>query len=276
MVQRAPGDPRVAAALTRVPDLPRWIDTRGMLLSGRAVVFQPAQPTAGFVAAVPDAALAAVVGTPDRAVIEEVVESLAGDVNVLAQMEDADHVASALPGWRRQRALIHVQADHPARPAHADDGEAGRGVRIFSREMAPGFDHVPDRLRRELLDALNGRTIARFVPGIVPPMPATAGARDRADGGRVGRRPAGGVLLSGLADREPLGRVDRNAARLQGPRSGHERRAHDDRAHADAWTGAGVGRPRIEHAVTPARGPTRLPRNRRHCSLQRGSFPVHA
>ena len=43
MVERTPGDGSlVDVALTRAPDLPRWIDTRGMLLSGRAEVFAPA------------------------------------------------------------------------------------------------------------------------------------------------------------------------------------------------------------------------------------------
>ncbi len=37
MVERTPaGSSPIGVALTRVPDLPRWIDTRGMLLSGRA------------------------------------------------------------------------------------------------------------------------------------------------------------------------------------------------------------------------------------------------
>jgi hypothetical protein len=33
--------PHEAAALARVPDLPQWIDTRGMLLTGRALVTFP-------------------------------------------------------------------------------------------------------------------------------------------------------------------------------------------------------------------------------------------
>ena len=48
MVERTPGDGSlVDFALTRAPDLPRWVDTRGMLLSGRAEVFAPAGATRG-------------------------------------------------------------------------------------------------------------------------------------------------------------------------------------------------------------------------------------
>ena len=165
MVQRTPGGLFLTAlALSRVPDLPRWIDTRGMLLSGRSVVAGPygaADPA--MVVAVPDAALASIVGRPPVESLRDAISSLAGDVNVLSQMEDADYVADGLAGWRRHRAIIHVL------PAGAPwERDTDRGARIFSRQTAPRLDHVPERLRRELLDALNGRTISRFVPGDLP------------------------------------------------------------------------------------------------------------
>jgi len=154
----------VCLALTQVPDLPRWIDTRGMLLSGRAVVSAPhGLDGAGMIATVPDSALASIVGRPPADTIMQVVAAMAGDVNVLSQMEDADYAARALAGWRRQRAIIHVLPERAAWEQEADPS-----VRIFTRETAPAFDHVPERLRRELLDALNGRTVSRFVPGELP------------------------------------------------------------------------------------------------------------
>lgn len=172
MVQRTPGSGSlVSLALSRVPDLPRWVDTRGMLLSGRSVVVAPSGTgDADMIAAVPDAALVSVVGRPPLDAVRKAVSSLAGDVNVLSQMEDADYVAAALAGWRRQRAIIHVL---PAAPPWARDID--RSARIFSRETAPRFDHVPEHLRRELLDALNGRTVSRFVPGHLPPSTAVVG-----------------------------------------------------------------------------------------------------
>jgi GNAT superfamily N-acetyltransferase len=165
MVRRTPGIARhVTLALIRVPDLPQWIDTRGMLLSGRSVVFAPRDAEGGdLVAVVPDAALASVVGRPAPGLLRHAVGSLAGDVNVLSQMEEADYVASALAGWTRQRAIIHVLP-----PGAPWEHETDRDARIFTRGTAPGFDHVPEHLRRELMDALNGRTVSRFVPGHVP------------------------------------------------------------------------------------------------------------
>jgi GNAT superfamily N-acetyltransferase len=168
MVEPTPADSGLNAfALTRVPDLPRWIDTRGMLLSGRAAVYAPSAsggPIPGLIVVVPDSALAAVVGRPSEETIGEVIATLSGDVNVLAQMEDADHVGRALTGWRRQRAIVHILPEPLPWEAHADPN-----ARVFTLASAPRFDHLPEPLRRELLDALRGRTVSRFVPGALPP-----------------------------------------------------------------------------------------------------------
>ena len=167
MVQEPSADPAgLTEVLTRVPDLPRWIDTRGMLLSGRGVVSAgPGNDIAGgFVVVVPDSALASVVGRPPAAVIRDSIGSLSGDVNLLTQMEDADFVAEALKGWRRRAAIIHVLPD--VMPWEQDEDPH---TRVFTRGTAPRFDHVPETLRRELMDALAGRTVSRFVPGRLPP-----------------------------------------------------------------------------------------------------------
>ena len=156
----------IAVALTRVPDLPRWIDTRGMLLSGRADVYTYAADSslAGLIVVVRDAALLSIAGRPPETKITEVIATLSGDVNVLAQMEDADYVGHTLPGWRRQRAIVHTLPQVP--DAGTDDDSQAR---VFTIDSAPRFDHVPESLRRELLDALRGRTVSRFVPGALPP-----------------------------------------------------------------------------------------------------------
>jgi len=167
MVGPAPGDPSlIALALTRVPDLPRWIDARGMLLSGRAMV--SAAPRAdlthdGFVIAVRDSALAAVVGQPSSELVTETLGALAGDINVLAQMEDVKRVGLALPAWRRRIAILHVLPGVMSWEARAEPQS-----RVFTRENAPRLEHVPAALKRELDDALAGRTVSRFVPGTVP------------------------------------------------------------------------------------------------------------
>ncbi|HEY7057128.1 MAG TPA: GNAT family N-acetyltransferase [Vicinamibacterales bacterium] len=153
-------------ALERVPDDPWRVDTRGMLLSGRAEVAFADQPEAaadGFVVSIPDAALVSIVGQPPRALILNVVRALDGLVNVLCQPADARHTARALAGWQRTIAILHTLPDRPLWE-EAADGDA----RIFTARDAPNLGHVPQPLRDELTNALRGRPTARFVASALP------------------------------------------------------------------------------------------------------------
>lgn len=167
----------IDVALERVPDEPAWVDTRGMLLSGRAQVAFAPQPEAaadGFVVWVPDAALMSIVGRPPGALILEIAGSLDGDVNALCQFADAAHVGAALSQWQRTVAVLHTLRSR----AEWEDG-AEHDTRIFFAHNAPPLGHLPAPLRYELENALSGRTIARFVPGelpnrdVPPPLEAT-------------------------------------------------------------------------------------------------------
>ena len=151
----------IRAALARVPDEPVWVDTRGMLLTGRASasVFDT-----GLVISLASRALVSVVGTPPPAAIQSAVAALAGDVNVLCPLAAAPHVRAALAGWHEQQARLH------ALPGPMDwEREPDRAV-IFEEGRAPDLAHVDDPLRSELEDALQGRPAARFVPGALPPV----------------------------------------------------------------------------------------------------------
>lgn len=155
------------AALARVPDVPAWVDTRGMLLTGRAFVsFAPGANlhTDGFVVELASRALVSVVGRPPAPLIAERVGCLVGDVNVLCAVEAADAVENALPGWQRHAALIHAL---PSRQPW--ELETDPGVTVFTRAGAPPLSHVPEPLRTELVETLEGHPAARFVPGALPP-----------------------------------------------------------------------------------------------------------
>jgi hypothetical protein len=153
-------------ALERVPDDPWRVDTRGMLLSGRADVMFPAEPESaadGFVVSVRDAALVSIVGRPPRSLIQDVIESLEGDLNVLCQPRDAAYAAGSLRGWQRSTAVLLTLSGQPDWAGGID-----LDTRVFSAHNAPDLRHVPGGLRDELQNALRGRTVARFVPGELP------------------------------------------------------------------------------------------------------------
>lgn len=150
----------IAAALERVPDDPWRVDTRGMLLSGRAQVRFASTPESvadGFLVCLP--ALVSIVGRPPRALIRETLDDLDGDVHVLCEPMDAAYVAAALSGWIRTTAILHALR---SRPSWADGFEPD--ARLFHADNVPSLAHVPPTLRRELMDALRGRTTSRLAP----------------------------------------------------------------------------------------------------------------
>lgn len=158
--------PADRAALDRVPDRPQWVDTRGMLLTGRAIVSftEPARFHGdGFVVELASRALLSAIDRPSPSLIAQRARPMEGDVNVLVAPEDAAPVAAALPEWVSRRVRLHA-LPHP----QAWESEPDEDVIIATREQAPSLEHVPEGLRHEIIEALEGHPPARFVPGTLP------------------------------------------------------------------------------------------------------------
>jgi len=159
-----PGSPE-AAALTRVPDLAGWVDTRGMLLSGFARVSfsEPADyKRDGFVVILPPRALVSAVGRPPAAFLHHIASTLA-HADVLCPIEDATDTERALPGWRRSCAILHTLPG-----VMPWEGDSDADTRIFGNEDAPPLAHLPTDLHREIVEALRGMPLARFGDKIAP------------------------------------------------------------------------------------------------------------
>ena len=97
-----------------LPDEPRWLETRAMLLSGHAQVTGGDSVATGFVVRVVHGALSviAVVGQPSRDAIAEAVADVTEYTPVVAQLADRSHVADALrargdSSWTSERAILH-------------------------------------------------------------------------------------------------------------------------------------------------------------------------
>lgn len=164
---------RYAALL---PDEPRWVDTRGILLCWPATVIEsPAGPDpavgGGFVVASRAEPVGAVVGRPGREAILEGAQILTtaadeASADVLCQPDDAAAVAEALPGWSSEGATLHRLAGdrpHPL-PLRADAEIALVSPEERDRVAA---EDVPGHVYQELdLTWRRGRPVAvAFVPG---------------------------------------------------------------------------------------------------------------
>jgi GNAT superfamily N-acetyltransferase len=105
----------LAAYAALLPDVPRWLDTRGILLCWPAAVIEGPEHSddrPAFVVVSEAEPIAAVVGRPGRAAIERAVARLvrmAGGarVDVLCQPKDAWELAGLLAGWTPDGATLH-------------------------------------------------------------------------------------------------------------------------------------------------------------------------
>jgi GNAT superfamily N-acetyltransferase len=149
-----------SAVADRVPDVPRWIDLRSLLLGGRCRVLaagpgDPGDPGRGFVACPATYPYISVWGDPGPAAVVAAFEWVDRRVEVLVGEEGAGSVAAALPGWERVGVFLH-RWEGPGELV----GDAERSV-LLDPAAPPDLSHWPEQIGREHLEMLaEGRPMA--------------------------------------------------------------------------------------------------------------------
>ena len=148
---------RLAKAL---PDIPRWVETRAMLLDGTCeVIGLDEKEGIDFVLLrAPKRDLVSVVGWPAREAIVEAVSRCENRAEVLAQFDYQGPVVAALPRWRKTSATIHTLGDRPRLPV------VPRGsVRLLNEDEVTSMAGLPPELKRELEAAFSGTRVAATI-----------------------------------------------------------------------------------------------------------------
>lgn len=155
-----PGSDRTGF-LARVPDVPRWVETRGLLLSGRGEVIGRPGP-AGFLVRAATGSFLCVVGRPALAALRGAIADPALRV-ILCAREIAAEIALETPEWKRTAAIIHALPDGSS---GAREGPTAM-VAVLSRADGPRLDHLPAKLREEIAGALDSSHVAAaFLEGV--------------------------------------------------------------------------------------------------------------
>ncbi|MEA2222868.1 MAG: hypothetical protein QOH83_1244 [Solirubrobacteraceae bacterium] len=142
-----PADPRTLAAA--LPDVPRWVETRALLLSGEAVVRHSARGD-GAVVLEPALPFGCLVGRADAALLRDVLDGVAEDFELVVQTDAVDDAHAALPGWTVAPATIHTLAS----PWPAGSG-AAPGVVVSAPPQQRWLQRVPEagEMRRYAAEA---------------------------------------------------------------------------------------------------------------------------
>jgi RimJ/RimL family protein N-acetyltransferase len=154
-----PSDPCALAAA--LPDVPRWVETRALLLSGAAVVRRSARAD-GAVVLDPALPFGCLVGCADAALLRDVLGGAEEDFELVVQYEAVDDARAALPGWTVAPATIHV----PASPWQADCG-AAPDVVVSAPPQQRWLELVPEAEEVRRYAALAEAIALRLVDGQV-------------------------------------------------------------------------------------------------------------
>ena len=125
--------------LALVPDLPRWVETRALLLwDGSSVVESLARD--GFIVWSESDGIGSVVGVPDALALSHAAGQLS---ELLAFPENVEKVQALVPGFRKESATVFsAPSQLPASPAHA--------CRRVSQSEIASQKHLPAGLQDEL------------------------------------------------------------------------------------------------------------------------------
>ena len=142
----------------RLPDLPRWVEVRDLLLdeSGEISGLQE-DPELSFVIREPETAPVFVVGTPASEVIQAAIQPSAQIPDVIAPQEHAAWLAQILPDWIRRRIIVHTLPSLGTLPA------VSPGQVQFLEPQAIHQLPIPEELFRELQSGARHSPIAATV-----------------------------------------------------------------------------------------------------------------
>lgn len=147
-----------------LPDIPRWVETRSMLLSGWCEVFGLEEDgETCFVVRDIEYQPISVVGHPARTATSEAVARRWDEDVVIAPPEIVSHVRAALPGWTSTQATLHLLGDE-SRLLCVPPG----ACRLLERLEIDSVEGLTRELRSELDIAARRSPIAVSLSGNRP------------------------------------------------------------------------------------------------------------
>jgi GNAT superfamily N-acetyltransferase len=155
---------RGAKILQLLPDIPKWIYARWMILSGQARIYGDEEfETSSSIIQHPTNGLTCVIGQPDTDLLYKAITAADLDVQVMSFSDNDRFIGQQLPQWSRSPAYLHI-LDHEIPQADT----AGCEIKFLGHNDIFDENHIPGELRREFLDALHHSPIAALFIAELP------------------------------------------------------------------------------------------------------------
>ncbi len=127
--------------LAILPDVPRWIETRSLLLSGSGML-SIAQDGDGAVVMDTQFPSASVIGRADTELLRDVLADVPDDFELIVQMNALVQARAALPGWAAAEAIVHSP-----RVPYCSGDRPGPGVVVSAPAEKRLLEHLPADVR---------------------------------------------------------------------------------------------------------------------------------
>ena len=128
-----------------LPDVPRWVEVRGMLLEDRARVLGLALfPTLAFTAVRPDTGDVGVVGIPSADSIHRALDLCENVRTILVSADSLPLISATLPDFSVEHATLHTLGSPDTLPS------PNGNVRLLARGEIAELTHLPPDLQEEL------------------------------------------------------------------------------------------------------------------------------
>ena len=138
-----------------LPDLPRWVEARGMLLSGRGTIVDGRADDPPTILSAPSVMLAVVVNWEVPEALSRAIAQVPREFSIVGPAEAAATLADLLPNRSREAATLYQLSPDAAMRLNPDV----RG-RMLRPEEYRILDNLPPILRGELRDACHYSPIA--------------------------------------------------------------------------------------------------------------------
>lgn len=149
----------LASLAKHLPDIPRFVETRAMLLAERCEVFGlEERDSANFVLRSTDVGTISVIGQPAGEAILQAVEADGGNGDVLAFEDNYAFVKSVLSHWPSEKAVLHLLGESSALTP-VPDGL----VRFLRAGEVKALTDLSDKLAEELAVAAAQTQIAATI-----------------------------------------------------------------------------------------------------------------
>lgn len=153
---------RGSKIIQELPDIPRWIYARWIVLTGEGRVYaRDGFETTASIIQHPTNGLTCVIGQPDADLVLRAIEAGGDQLRILTSVENYRYIENILPGWELSPVYIHI-LPHKLQKVTTHHYP----VRFLDADELSTAQHVPDELKSELMDAMLRSPIAAlFVDG---------------------------------------------------------------------------------------------------------------